>query len=182
MRGSPLWGQAHSPGREHIPIQQAPFRAPTPPAAAHLPPEVWDHHAQGSKTPKPPTLKQVPGSSSHCRLGGDAAAVPGLRPPVLCSASTSLGLLSPPAVGASPRGHRAPWGDTRQSDTPIPWLPQEPWSRDTGKGASAQGGSARDPPCITLAGSTPRVGSPALRLEGGTRRGGYPQDMGRGPP
>lgn len=159
-----------------------------PTVALHHPTKVGSPHP-GLPAPKPPTLKQVPGSSSHCRLGGTLLVAPGCAAPAAGSGGSaggaSSGLLSLPAAGArhaSSRGHSAPWGDTRQSDTAVPWLLQEHWSRDTDERASARGGSARDPPCVTLAGSALRIVSPALRLEGSTRTGSYPQDVASGSP
>lgn len=184
MRGSPLWGQAHSPGREHIPTQQAPFRAPTPPAAAHLPPEVWDHHAQGSKTPKPPTLKQVPGSSSHCRLGGDAAAVPGLRPPVLCGASSQhvLGVALPPSSGCQPPRTPGSLGGHEAVRHPNSLAPTRALEQGHRRGGFSSRGIRTGPPLHHLGWIHATSRQPGLEAGGGHKERRLPPGHGERPP
>lgn len=182
--GIPSLGTCSQPRARTHPDSTSPFWSPHTSCCRPPSPRGVGSPRPGLPAPKPPTLKQVPGSSSHCRLEGDAAAVPGLRCPVLCGASSQhvLGAALPPSSVCQPPRTLGSLGGHEAVRHPNSLAPTRALEQGHGRGGFSSRGIRTGPPQITLAGSTLQVGSPALRLEGGTRRGGYPQDTGRGPP
>lgn len=180
----PSLGTGSQPRARTHPNSTSPFQSPHTSCCRPPSPRGVGSPRPGLPTPKPPTLKQVPGSSSHCRLGGDAAAVPGLRPPVLCGASSQhvLGVALPPSSGCQPPRTPGSLGGHEAVRHPNSLAPTRALEQGHRRGGFSSRGIRTGPPLHHLGWIHATSRQPGLEAGGGHKERRLPPGHGERPP